>query len=285
LTVSFGEHVEEVDKWHSSSIESRVADIHAAFADPDVKGILTTLGGYNSNQLLRHLDWELIASNPKVFCGFSDITALSIAMHAKIGLVTYAGPHFSTLSMQRGLEYTLEYFEKCVMSDVPFAVHPAPTWSDDEWYLDQINRNFIANDGYLVINEGQAAGKLLGGHLGTLGLLHGTEYMPDLRDSILLIEADFETKPQHFDRELQSLINQPGFDGVQGLIIGRFQKASEMDDETLTEIIKGKHELANIPVIANASFGHTTPQFTFPVGGRGTLRVAADQVEFIITEH
>lgn len=136
-----------------------------------------------------------------------------------------------------------------------------------------------------MVNEGQAEGKLLGGHLGTLGLLHGTEYMPDLHGSILLIEADVETKPQHFDRELQSLIHQPGFGGVRGLIIGRFQKASEMNDATLTTIIKGKRELVQIPVIANASFGHTTPQFTFPIGGRGTLRAEKEQVACVISEH
>ncbi len=285
LSVSFAQHAEKVDRWNSSSIEVRVADLHAAFTDPQVRGILTTLGGYNANQLLRSLDWDLIAANPKVFCGYSDITVLSNAIYAKTGLVTYSGPHFSTFAMLRGIEYTLEYFAKCVMDDAPFAVGQAPTWSDDAWYADQDARTFVPNNGYLVINEGEGEGTLLGGHLNTLGLLHGTEYMPDLRGSIVLIEADEETKAEHFDRELQSLIHQPGFEDVQGVIIGRLQRESNIDDATLIEIVRNKWELANIPVIANASFGHTTPQFTFPVGGHGTLRAVQGQAAFVIIEH
>ncbi|GIV98114.1 MAG: LD-carboxypeptidase [Herpetosiphonaceae bacterium] len=285
FTITFSEHAEERDMFDSSSVASRIHDLHAAFSDPSVKGILTTIGGYNSNQLLRYLDFELIGAHPKVFCGYSDITALSVAIYARTGLVTYSGPHFSTFAMRRGLDYTVEYFKKCLMEEAPFAVDPAETWSDDAWYLDQEKREFIPNEGYLIINEGYAEGTLLGGNLSTFVLLHGTEYMPDLRNSILLLEEDCEAKVAHFDRQLQALIHQPGFAGVKGLIIGRFQKASKISDEMLVQVIKSKQELAEIPVIANASFGHTTPQFTFPVGGRGTLAVDKGRVEFVITAH
>jgi muramoyltetrapeptide carboxypeptidase LdcA involved in peptidoglycan recycling len=285
LTVSYSEHAEERDRFESSSVPSRLADLHAAFADPAVNGIMTTLGGYNSNQLLHLLDFELIGANPKVFCGYSDITALSNAIYARTGLVTYSGPHFSTLAMQRGLEYTLEYFQKCVVAEPAFTVEAAPTWSDDAWYADQQQRAFIPNAGYLAINEGHAEGTLLGGNLGTFLLLHGTAYMPPLTDSILLLEEDAETKIEHFDRYLQALLHQPGCAGVRGLIIGRFQKASSIDDETLITVIKNKPELARIPVVVHASFGHTTPQFTFPIGGRGTLVAERGAVQFSITEH
>lgn len=84
--ISFSAHANEIDECSSSSIQSRVSDLHDAFSDQRVKGILTVLGGYNSNQLLSHLNYELIKANPKVFCGFSDITALSAAIYAKPGL-------------------------------------------------------------------------------------------------------------------------------------------------------------------------------------------------------
>jgi muramoyltetrapeptide carboxypeptidase LdcA involved in peptidoglycan recycling len=80
----------------SSSIASRVEDIHAAFSDSNVRGILTVIGGFNSNQLLDSLDYELIKNNPKILCGYSDITALATAITAKTGLITYSGLHFST---------------------------------------------------------------------------------------------------------------------------------------------------------------------------------------------
>jgi muramoyltetrapeptide carboxypeptidase len=285
LSVSFSEHAEECDRFRSSSIAARVADLHAAFADPQVSGIITTLGGYNSNQLLRYLDYELIAANPKLLCGYSDITALGTAIYAKTGLVTYSGPHFSTFAMLRGMEYTIEYFKRCLMQSEPFEVQPAPSWSDDEWYLDQQNRAFIENEGYLVINAGRAEGTLLGGNLCTLNLLQGTEYLPSLRGALLLIEDDYESRPVNFDRDLQSLLHQPGFDEVRGLLIGRFQKASAMSQEELIQIIKTKRELDSIPVVADAGFGHTSPQFTFPIGGTGRLAAEGNRATFVIDAH
>lgn len=285
MRVTFGKHCDERDLFDSSPIASRIADLHEAFADPNVKGILTAIGGYNCNQLLRYLDYDLIVENPKVFCGYSDITALSNAIYAKTGLVTYSGPHFSSFGMEKGLEYSLKYFQKCVMGAEPFSVPPSEEWSDDRWYLDQQNRRFINNEGLLVINEGQAEGKLLGGNLCTLNLLQGTEYMPSLQDSILMVEDDQESYPAVFDRDLQSLLHQPGFEGVRGMLIGRFQRKSGMEREKLVEIIRSKPELMKIPVVAKADFGHTTPQFTFPVGGTGRLEVVGEKVRFEVVEH
>lgn len=96
LKVTFAKHVEECDEFSSSSIESRVEDIHEAFLDKNVKAVITTIGGYNSNQLLKYIDYEIIKNNPKIFCGFSDITALCCAIYKKTGLITYYGPHFSS---------------------------------------------------------------------------------------------------------------------------------------------------------------------------------------------
>jgi len=285
LTINISQYADEQDQFVSSSIEQRLHDLHEAFHDPNVKGILTAIGGYNVNQLLDGLNYDLIAANPKVLCGYSDITALSNAIFAKTDLITYSGPHYSTVGMKLGAEYTLDYFQKCIISANPFTVYQAQDWSDDAWFMDQENREFHSNAGYLVINEGEVNGRFLGGNLCTLNLLQGTEFMPDLAGSILLIEDDSESHAATFDRDLQSLIHQPGFDQVQGLIIGRFQKESKIDDATLIEIIRTKAALKDMPITANASFGHTTPQFTFPIGGKGTLIAKKDATIFTITEH
>ena len=285
LRCSFTGVGETPDRFESSPVEDRVSELHGAFADPDAGGILTIIGGYNSNQLLGRLDYDLIRANPKILCGYSDITALANAIHAKTDLVTYCGPHFSTFSMARGIEYTLDHFGRCLMREDPYTVEPADHWSDDPWYEDQENRVLEPNAGYEVLNEGAARGAFLGGNLGTFALLFGTPYMPDLQGSILLLEDDEEVKPEHFDRTLVSLIQQPRFDGVRGIVIGRFQRASNMDLETLSEIVRSKPELDRIPVVANASFGHTTPQFTFPIGGTGTLNARAGDVELRIHTH
>lgn len=271
LRLTFGKHVKEIDEFNSSSITSRIEDFHEAFSDKNVKAVITVIGGFNSNQLLRYIDWELIKNNPKVFLGYSDITALNNSIFTKTGLVNYSGPHYSTFGQKLYFEYTLEYFKKCLMLDDEFEIKPSESWSDDLWFIDQDKRNPLVNKGFLTINNGEASGTILGANLCTFNLLQATEYFPDVSDSILFLEDDAGSLPHFFDRDLQSLIHLPDFGKVKGLVIGRFQKESKMTDELLIKIIKTKKELDNIPVIANVDFGHSDPKITFPVGGEAKI--------------
>lgn len=287
FVISFSKNCKEKDMFISSSIKSRVEDIHDAFKDKNVKAIFTVIGGFNSNQLLKYLDYDLIKNNPKILCGYSDFTAFANAITSKTGLVTYYGPHFSTWSMKKEFDYILEYFKKCLISNESYDVKASSTWSDDEWYKDQDKRIIEKNEGLIVINPGKAEGVIFGGNLCTFNLLQGTEFMPNLLDSILFIEDDDLPKSGfdvEFDRNLQSLIHQPGFEKVKGLIIGRFQKKAEMTLEKLKYIISTKKELDNIPIIANADFGHTYPIFTFPLGGTTKIN-ASKELEIKILKH
>lgn len=284
LEIDFAKNCESIDEFNSSSIEERISDLHEAFLDKSVKGILTVIGGHNSNQLLKYIDYNLIKNNPKILCGYSDITALANTIYQKTGLVTYSGPHYSTFGMKKGIEYTVEYFKKCLFIDESFQVIPSKEWSDEAWFLDQENRMFYKNYGYKVINKGKATGKIIGGNLCTLNLLQGTEFMPDLTDAVLFIEDDELTFSENFDRDLQSLIHQPNFHGVKGIILGRFQIASKINEDTLTKIIKSKRELSKIPIVSQIDFGHTTPHITFPIGGEVQLS-ADEKIEIIIKMH
>lgn len=136
-----------------------------------------------------------------------------------------------------------------------------------------------------MINEGEASGTSLGGNQCTVNLLQGTEYMPDLSNSILFLEDDNEVQPKTFDRDLQSLIHLPAFSGVKGIIIGRFEKDSNMTDELLKGIIKSKKELDHLPVISNVDFGHTDPKITFPVGGEVRMIADKDHPRITILKH
>jgi len=285
LELSFGKHVGELDDFASSSIESRVNDLHEAFSDKSVRGIFAVIGGFNCNQLLRYLDWDLIKSNPKVFVGYSDTTALQNAIYAKTGLVTYSGPAYSTFGQKLYFDYTLESFKECLFDDKKFNVLPSDLWSDDRWYLDQENRKLHKNDGWLVINEGQTNGTILGANICTFNLLQGTEYFPDISDSILFLEDDAESKLVNFDRDLQSLIHLPNFDKVKGIVIGRFQNASEVKTEQLIKVVKSKKELENVPILANVDFGHTSPIITFPIGGEVELVVKERNSKIKIVKH
>lgn len=176
LEVVFAKNIYEKDEYVSSSISSRLDDLHSAFSDKSIKGIFSVIGGYNSNQLLNKIDYKLIEKNQKILCGFSDITTLSNAIYKKTGLITYYGPHFSSLGMVKGIEYTLDYLKNCFFTSNPYELLPVDKWSDDEWYLDQVNRNFYKNEGYIVINPGYATGTVIGGNLCTFNLLQGTEW-------------------------------------------------------------------------------------------------------------
>ena len=273
LEVTFGEHVDERDDFDSSSIASRVHDLHAAFADPDVAAVLTVIGGFSSNELLPHIDWDLIAANPKIFCGYSDITALQNAMFAATGLVTYSGPNWSSFGMRDQFTQTLEWFTQAMFADAPIEVQPSATWTDDLWFMDQDNREVLENEGWWCLRDGAAEGRIIGGNLCTLNLLQGTPWMPPLDGALLLVEDDSLVNPVAFARDLTSLLQLPDARGVVGLVIGRFQRASGMTRALLDQIIQRQGVLADKPILANVDFGHTDPRLTFPIGGDATLLV------------
>jgi muramoyltetrapeptide carboxypeptidase LdcA involved in peptidoglycan recycling len=168
------------------------------------------------------------------------------------------------------------------MESEEFEIYDSEYWTDDEWWIDQDKRELIENPGTYTINKGEASGTIIGGNIGTLRLLQGTEYFPSLENSILFIEDDSETLAHHFDRDLQSLIHLDEFSGVKGIVIGRFQKQSKISQEILRKIMESKPELADLPIIANANFGHTDPKFTFPIGGEAEIKAGESHEETTI---
>lgn len=277
FTVSFGQFVDDVDLLSSASVEKRLNDLHEAFADPAVDGILTAIGGYNVNDLLPFIDWDLIAANPKVLCGFSDITALTGAITARTGLITFSGLHYSSFAMEQHLDQSLDWFRSVVMERATTSLAAAKTWSDDTWYLNQSDRSIGPNEGHWVLAEGEANGMTVGGNLCTLNLLHGTEWMPALEGAALFAEDDFESNPATFARDLVSLSHQPGFDSIEALIIGRFQRSSNMDRTTLAGIVSGLALPAAVPVIGNVDIGHTDPMASIPIGGTAYVNATGQE--------
>lgn len=171
--VTFSKHSREKDDWNSSSVRSRAADIHEAFLDDNVKAILTAIGGFNVNQILEHIDYEIIRQHPKIICGYSDITALLNAIYAKTGLITYHGAHFSTFGFDMEAEYTQRAFFDCVMKQDNILIKPSQTARQ-----------------YTVIQQGVCEGTIIGGNLCTLNLLQGTQFMPQADSIVLFLEDD-----------------------------------------------------------------------------------------------
>lgn len=281
--VTFGKNVTKMrEDYESATVKERVEDLEEAFQDEKVKAILCARGGSSVNQILDYLDYELIKRNPKIICGFSDITALVNSIYAKTGIETYVGLNFSSFAMKKGLEYSLEYFKKVLMEEAPVVLRPAKYWSNDYWQQEQEQRNFIKNEGMFIIQEGRAEGKIVGGNLCTLNLLQGTPYMPDLSNTILFLEEDGMAGEEfflEFDRNLESLLQLPEFETVKGIVLGRAEMNCNMTKEKWIKMIKQKEKLKSIPIIANADFGHTTPMITFPIGRKCMLIAENNQIQ------
>ena len=278
LKVSFSKNAFSRNQRGCPTDDEKVEDLHEAFMDENVKCVLAAIGGFNSNQLLDKIDWQIIKDNPKIFGGFSDITILNHAILAKTELVTYALPPEDN--------YSLEYFRRCLFADQPaeFVVQQSETFYDLPWNYDETSpRQALENNRPRVVQSGSAEGVMIGGNLCSLNLLNGTEYFPKIEgDIILCIEDDsYDSIPETVERNIQSLMQQSFFRQVKAILVGRFQGESRATDGMISDIIISKNIDPKIPVIVNLDFGHTDPKFTYPVGGKCKV-VAGDDAKIVI---
>ena len=267
FTVSFSDNYFEHDMLGSASIESRVADLHAAFADDTVDVILATIGGFNCNELLPYLDYDLIARNPKIFCGYSDTTALLNAIYSKTGLLTYMGPSYSSFKMGPLQDYQTESWLKA-LSQTSYQLTPSEKWGSNAWYLPDAPLTFQPTE-WKVYNHGQARATAIGGNHSTFSLLRGTPYAPQPDSYILFVEEAEEDDYLEFDRNLAALLQ--AYPNPQALLIGRFPKECEMTQELLLYILDKHPILRTIPVMYDLDFAHTQPLFTITIGAQVTV--------------
>lgn len=284
IKVTFGKNAYEKDIFDSSSIKSRVHDLHKAFKDKTVRGIICARGGYNSNTLLPYLDWNLIKKNPKPIMGYSDITVLCNAIYAKTGLVTYLGPTFSTLgeTEENGIiDYMICSIKKALMYGKPYIIYTSK-------YFNERKVKARRNTGVKILQKGVATGIAVGGNLCSINLLQGTEYMPSLKNAILFIEDDAfggSNSPLEFERNLESLLQTKEAKSIRAIVIGRFQKGFAMTDKKLVHILKEKSISKKIPIIANVDFGHTRPLAVIPIGGTVRINAKGKKASIEILRH
>lgn len=274
--VTFGAHIDENDILDSAKIESRVADLHAAFLDPNVKGILATIGGETANELLPYIDWEIIRNNPKVFCGYSDTTALHAAIFAKTGLVTYYGPSYSSFKMTALQSYQTNSFVNAVVATKPQPIVASEFWASDPWFLADYRPDHQPNT-WKTYTDGKVTGIVLGGNIDTLYLTFGTPFQPDLTvKPILLVEQAEGTNSYVLARQLAQLLQVCPH--PKGLIIGRAPKETGTTEEMLLYILAKYPVLKQIPVIYDVNVGHAQPIATIPLGAVVTLDATHKQI-------
>lgn len=265
--VSFSEHYLESDMLYSSSIKSRVADLHAAFADGSVDAILATIGGFNSNELLPYLDYDLIAKHPKIICGYSDSTAFLNAIFAKTGNFTYMGPSYSSFKMKEGQDYQSKAWLNATTKPA-YDLVPSQEWSSDPWYDPTQPRHFMPTE-WKIYNAGKASGTIIGGNLSTFGLLRGTPYAPQVEDYVLFLEQSEEDGYYEFTRNLAAILQ--AYPQPKAVLIGRFPKECQMTQDILIYILDKHPILKTIPVMYDLDFAHTQPLFTITIGAKASI--------------
>jgi muramoyltetrapeptide carboxypeptidase len=142
----------------------------------------------------------------------------------------------------------------------------------------------MVNEGYRAIHLGEACGTIVGGNIDSFNVLQGIDYMPSLKETILFLEDNYPMTSDILDRHIHSLILQPDFQHVKGIVLGRFQLESKIAIDFLKKIADSKKELKNLPVISGADFGHTLPLFTFPIGGEVIIKATSSEIKIILTK-
>lgn len=282
FVVSFSENYHEDDMFGSASIEARVNDIHAAFSDNSVKAILATIGGFNSNELLPYLDYELIGANPKIFCGYSDTTAVLTAIFAKTGMMTVYGASYSSFKMDELQDYQTAGW-LAAMTKSRYTLTASERWSSDEWFLPNARRTFFKTE-WKIHTHGRASGRAIGGNLSTFELLTGTPYAINaemLGDYVLFLEGSESHNYMSIARQLTAVLQ--AYPDPKAVLFGRFPKECEMTAERWAYILS-KHPILNqIPVWYDLDFAHTQPLFSFTLGAY--VRLDSDTMLLEIDEH
>ncbi|MFS1664621.1 S66 peptidase family protein [Streptococcus sp. zg-JUN1979] len=265
--VSFSHHYFENDILESASIKSRIEDLHEAFSDDNIDAILATIGGFNSNELLPYLDYQLIADHPKIICGYSDSTAFLNAIYAKTGMPTYMGPSYSSFKMKEGQDYQTKAWLNAMTSST-YSLEPSPAYSSDPWYDESLPRQFFKTN-WSVYTHGTAQGTIIGGNLSTFGLLRGTPYAPHPKDYVLFLEEAEEDNYYDFDRHLAALLQ--AYPEPKAVLIGRFPKECGMTADIFDYILSKHPILQTVPVLYDLDFAHTQPLFTITIGAQLSL--------------
>ncbi|PWF39101.1 S66 peptidase family protein [Massilia glaciei] len=247
---------------YAGSVQQRVDDLHAMFADPGVRAIWCIRGGSGCISLLGALDYKLIRANPTILLGYSDITALHLAIQRHAGIVTFHGPHAgSTRSVYSSMHML------AVLGD-PRAGHTIAMSPENS--LRALTEPHYA---LRTVREGMANGPLMGGNVSMVSALAGTPYAIDYRGALLFLE-EVNEPPYKMDRHLTQLDMAQGFSKAAAVIFGICENCGPADAEpslTLDQTLDIHLAPLAIPAVAGYSFGHIRNQFTLPLGVRASL--------------
>jgi muramoyltetrapeptide carboxypeptidase len=274
LVPKFGKNVRKRDGYLGGSVEERLEDLHAMFRDSEVKGVFAIRGGYGAAQLLDRIDYDLIRAHPKVFLGYSDITALHLALQKRAGMVTFHGP----IALARFTPYTQTCFRKALFETEPLGRVTNPPDSDPLRPAHTLR----------TVRPGRARGPLIGGNLTLISTTMGTPYEIETSGRVVFLE-DVDEEPYSIDRMLTQLRLAGKLTSAAGVIFGECQdcrprdfKPSYESSLSVGEVVDEVLGRLHAPVLSGLTIGHTDDQLTLPLGVMAELD--ADKGELVIEE-
>ena len=264
MKAKVGKYARGSNDFFSGTDKERLHDLHWAFSDKEINGVWCVRGGSGAPRLLPDIDYSLIKKNPKIFIGYSDITALHMAISQQTGLVTFHGP----VASSEFSDYTKANFVNTVMNGTTnHKIMPS------EFNVSQASALFKPN----VITPGKARGRLVGGNLSLLSALAGTPYaLRDVKGAILFAE-DINEPPYKVDRLFTQLRQSCDMRSLAGVALGVFsssQSATDAETALTLKVLKDRLGDLGIPVISGLSFGHIRDNCTLPMGVEAELDTA-----------
>ncbi len=234
---------------YSSTAKEKAEDINEMFADKEVKMIWCAKGGNNSNSTFEYLDYELIKKNPKIICGYSDITSITNMITEKTGLVTFSGTNFKTIATDETDFSYKQALSRFVNGSLELGTE---------------------NEEYITIQEGKTSGELIGGNLSLIRGMVAGKYSLDFTDKILFLEElGFETDPAGTSNNLYYMKQNGIFDKIKGLWIGNYEHESGISlEKIITDVLEGEYKF---PIIKSNNFGHIERKIAIPIGTKAEI--------------
>ena len=245
--VKLGSNIDKCQNYLAGTDEERAYDLNCAFADSEIKAIICARGGYGSIRLLNKIDFDLIKKNPKILCGYSDITALNALLLKKCGLITFSG----------------------AMAQSDFAFQKIDTFTSDSFFNTLRGKEInLSPQNSVTYLSGNAKGILFGGNLSTLTCLCGIDFIPD--EDFIFFAEDLNEPVYKIDRYYSQLLNIKQFkQNIKAIILGDFLDIDDKDyfDDFFNNLAR---EL-NIPIISGFPISHRIKKVTVPYGATATL--------------
>lgn len=272
------------DAYRSGTIRERAEEFNQLLYNADVEILMASIGGNNTNSILPYIDYAYLKKHPKVIIGYSDTTALLLAIYARTGLTTFYGPALASSfgELPPFVDWTFERFHSMMNGELtfPHRCEMPAVWTDEyiNWSEQNRSKQPRAND-WICVRPGLARGRLIGGNLNTMEGFWGTQYMPEIKEGDILLIEDSLKDACTIERSFSLLKLAGVFEKIGGILLGKHELFDDngtgrRPHEILLEVMGD----AQIPILANFDCCHTHPMLTMPIGCEIALDATRRQV-------